>query len=152
MILLKNINYINAQTFEITTCNLLIEEGIDKNIQTVNTEEIARLKEDFQSIDCSGKYAIKSFVNAHHHAYSALATGMPQPVESPINFLEILQKVWWNLDKVLNKEMIEISAAVTALKSAKNGVSFVIDHHASPFAHKTQNIKCTVLLATNEWT
>ncbi|RLD51788.1 MAG: amidohydrolase, partial [Bacteroidetes bacterium] len=31
-------------------------------------------------------------------------------------------------------EMVEVSALVTAMESAKNGVGFVIDHHASPFA------------------
>lgn len=136
MILLENIRYIDWKTFEITEGNLLVEEGIDKNIRFLNKEQIAQLPKDCQHIQSNGKFAIKSFVNAHHHAYSALATGMPQPKEAPQNFLEILQKVWWKLDKALTKEMIEISAATTAISSAKNGVSYVIDHHASPFAIK----------------
>jgi cytosine/adenosine deaminase-related metal-dependent hydrolase len=38
------------------------------------------------------------------------------------------------LDKALDLEMIEASALFTAMECAKNGVTFVIDHHASPFA------------------
>ncbi len=132
MILLENIQYIDYKTFEITVGNLLIEEGINKTIRFINEAEIALLPNDCKRIQSKGKFAIKSFVNAHHHAYSALAPGMPQPNEAPKNFLEILQKIWWKLDKALTQDMVEISAATTAISSAKNGVGFVIDHHASP--------------------
>jgi len=134
MILLENIQYIDFQTFKLREGNLLIEEGANKSIRFINNAENFRLPKDCQRIPSKGKFAIKSFVNAHHHAYSALVTGMPQPKISPQNFLEILQKVWWKLDKALTKEMVEISAATTAINSARNGVSFVIDHHASPYS------------------
>lgn len=134
MILLQNIRYIHPETFEITQGNLLVESGTNQGIRFIDDYELHSLGIELEQVDCQGKYATQAFVNAHHHAYSALATGMPQPKEAPENFLEILQKIWWNLDKALTKDMVEISAAVTAIKSAKNGVSFVIDHHASPFA------------------
>jgi cytosine/adenosine deaminase-related metal-dependent hydrolase len=76
----------------------------------------------------------KSFACGHHHIYSALARGMPAPARSPKNFPEILEYIWWNVDKTLDTEMIEASALVSALYCVKNGVTFVIDHHASPFA------------------
>jgi cytosine/adenosine deaminase-related metal-dependent hydrolase len=85
-------------------------------------------------VDCTGKFITKSFANGHHHIYSALARGMPAPKKNPENFPEILQYIWWNLDKALDLEMIRSSALVTAIACAKNGVTFVIDHHASPFA------------------
>lgn len=134
MILLENIRYIDWNTFEITKENVWVEEGTNKGIRFVNEKEITQLPHGYKRLDGTGKYAIKSFVNAHHHAYSALAPGMPLPEEAPQNFYEILQKIWWKLDKALTKEMVEISAATTAISSAKNGVSFVIDHHASPFS------------------
>jgi cytosine/adenosine deaminase-related metal-dependent hydrolase len=59
---------------------------------------------------------------------------MGAPKKNPENFNEILQYVWWTLDKCLDVEMIEASALYTAMASLKNGVTFVIDHHASPFA------------------
>ena len=59
---------------------------------------------------------------------------MPAPKKNPVNFSEILQYIWWNLDKALDLDMIRLSGLVTAIACAKNGVTFVIDHHASPFA------------------
>jgi cytosine/adenosine deaminase-related metal-dependent hydrolase len=57
----------------------------------------------------------------------------PRPARPPI-FPEILDLVWWRLDKRLDLPMIEASALATALLCAKRGVTFVVDHHASPFA------------------
>jgi cytosine/adenosine deaminase-related metal-dependent hydrolase len=84
--------------------------------------------------DCHHRLVTKSFVCGHHHIYSALARGMPPPAKTPQNFPEILEYVWWHVDKTLDLEMIEASALVSALYCLKNGVTFVIDHHASPFA------------------
>jgi cytosine/adenosine deaminase-related metal-dependent hydrolase len=61
---------------------------------------------------------------------------MPAPRKIPANFTEILQYVWWHIDKRLDLEMIEASALASAVYCAKNGVTFIIDHHASPFAIK----------------
>jgi cytosine/adenosine deaminase-related metal-dependent hydrolase len=59
---------------------------------------------------------------------------MPAPRKIPTNFTEVLQYVWWHIDKRLDLEMIEASALASAVYCAKNGVTFVIDHHASPMA------------------
>ena len=85
-------------------------------------------------IDCKGKFVTKSFGCGHHHIYSTLARGMPAPSNIPTNFTEVLQYIWWHIDKRLDLEMIEASALASAIYCAKNGVTFVIDHHASPFA------------------
>ena len=45
-------------------------------------------------------------VCAHHHLYSALARGMPAPPRTPGNFGEILELVWWRLDRALDPESI----------------------------------------------
>jgi len=44
------------------------------------------------------------------------------------------QYIWWHLDKCLDLEMIEASALASAMYCVKNGVTLIIDHHASPFA------------------
>jgi len=85
-------------------------------------------------LDASGKFVTKSFGCGHHHIYSTLARGMPAPAKVPENFLDILTYIWWNMDKNLDLDMIRASALASALFCAKNGVTFVIDHHASPFA------------------
>jgi len=124
---IKNATYIDHNTFEITSGNLEIEEGRNGDIKWIDVVP-------GNAYDGSGKIITKSFVCAHHHAYSALARGMPAPKKQPQNFVQILEYIWWNLDKKLDKEMIQASALVTAMACARNGTTFVIDHHASPFA------------------
>lgn len=130
-ILLKNGTYINPETLEFIVSHILIEEGENGGI-----EFITKIPSDpkINIIDCTGKYITKSFANGHHHVYSALARGMGAPKKNPENFMEILQYIWWTLDKSLNLDMIRSSALVTAMACAKSGVTFAIDHHASPFA------------------
>lgn len=134
MILLKNTTYIDWKSLEFTQADILIEEG--KNGKTKLFYPGEADEKDVEILDCSGKFVTKSFVNGHHHVYSALARGMPAPPQSPTNFVEILKYIWWRLDKALDLEMIEASALFTAMECAKNGVSLVIDHHASPFVIK----------------
>ena len=129
MILLKNGTYIDWQTHAFTETDLLIGEGPGGKVMFVKGEQGHAGQ---PVIDCTGKYIIRSFANGHHHAYSALATGMPSPSAAPRDFREILQSVWWKLDKALDQEMIRSSALVTAMACARNGVTFVIDHHSSP--------------------
>lgn len=71
---------------------------------------------------------------AHHHLYSALARGMPPPPRAPGSFREILELVWWRLDKALDLEMVEWSAKLGALEALERGTTAIIDHHASPSA------------------
>ena len=127
---LKNGTFINWRTFEFSKANLLVEEGDSGKIYILPAS--SKIPEGSSIIDCSGMYVTKAFANGHHHVYSALAKGMPAPEKNPVNFVEILKYVWWKLDRCLDSEMIRISALVTAIECAKNGVTFVIDHHSSP--------------------
>ncbi|MBS4014647.1 MAG: amidohydrolase family protein [Bacteroidetes bacterium] len=131
-ILLKNATFVDWQTLDFKSTNILVEEGIDGKIQFVRNSEQVEKNKIKQTIDCTGKMVTKSFAVGHHHVYSALAKGMPAPKKSPENFYEILQYIWWNIDKCLDKEMIEFSAYATAIACAKAGATFAIDHHASP--------------------
>ncbi len=73
-------------------------------------------------------------VCAHHHLYSALARGMPAPPRTPLGFLDILELIWWRLDKALDLEIIEWSAKLGALEALESGTTAIIDHHESPNA------------------
>jgi cytosine/adenosine deaminase-related metal-dependent hydrolase len=129
MLHLKNGTYINWQTLEFTPTDIWIEEGENGKI---HFSQPGNLPHNIQSIDCKGLYITRALANAHHHIYSALARGMPQPPQPPKNFHEKLQYVWWQLDYALDEDMIRSSALVTALAAAKAGCSFIIDHHSSP--------------------
>lgn len=83
---------------------------------------------------CGGRLVVRAFACGHHHVYSALARGMPGPPRPPRSFAEILELVWWRLDRALDLGMVEASALATAMACALNGVTLVVDHHSSPRA------------------
>ena len=85
-------------------------------------------------IDGRGGVALPGLVCAHHHLYSALARGMPAPPRAPRNFAEILELVWWRLDRALDRDMVLASALAGAIDLVRCGVTAVVDHHASPRA------------------
>lgn len=129
MILLKNGIYLEWQTFEPIELDIWVEDGKGNSF---SFQPPAVIPHDLVTIDCTGRLIMRNLGNAHHHAYSALATGMPMPDVAPVNFVETLQKIWWRLDRALDAAMIRSSALVTAIACAKAGCTFVIDHHASP--------------------
>ncbi len=87
-----------------------------------------------EALSLPGHVAIPGLVNAHTHIYSALSRGMPLSGYSPRSFTEILEQLWWKLDRRLGLEDVEISAYVAAIESLKSGVTTLIDHHSSPFS------------------
>ena len=73
-------------------------------------------------------------VCAHHHLYSALARGMPAPARVPQGFDEILELVWWRLDRALDLDIVAASARLGALEALEAGTTAIVDHHSSPNA------------------
>jgi len=73
-------------------------------------------------------------VCSHHHLYSALARGMPAPPRTPTTFLEVLELVWWRLDRALDLDTIRASARLGALEALECGTTAIVDHHSSPNA------------------
>lgn len=131
-LILKNAIYIDWEPLDFKSTHIIVpEQETQALIFTDNPDEYEKTG-NTQIIDCKGKFVTKSFAVGHHHVYSALSRGMPAPSKPPRNFREILQYIWWNLDKALDKETIEASAMATAIACAKAGATFVIDHHASP--------------------
>jgi putative selenium metabolism protein SsnA len=84
--------------------------------------------------DCSGCLVVPGNVCAHTHLYSALARGMPYHLKPPDDFLQILQRVWWRLDRALDEESARASALVGGLEALLSGTTTLVDHHASPNA------------------
>lgn len=86
------------------------------------------------TIDASGTLILPGNVCAHTHAYSALARGMPYRLDPPRDFVEILRRVWWRLDRALDESSIRASARVAAMEALLSGTTTLVDHHASPHA------------------
>lgn len=130
---IKNATYIDWQDLTFVKTDIEVHTGEEGGIKLLYTTPVSPVNGD-TVVDAKGKLVTKSFGCGHHHIYSTLARGMPAPAKNPENFVDILKYVWWHLDKNLDLEMIKASALASALYCAKNGITFVIDHHASPHA------------------
>ena len=85
-------------------------------------------------VDARGRLLMPALINAHSHLYSTLARGISLPGPAPKNFAEILERLWWRIDRALEGRDVYHSALVGLIDSAKCGVGTVIDHHSSPNA------------------
>ncbi len=85
-------------------------------------------------IDVSGCVVTPAFTVAHTHLYMSLTCGMPPPPTTPRTLTDVLQWVWWALDKALDDDLVHTSALVGAAMAAKAGAACIIDHHSSPRA------------------
>lgn len=126
-ILLKNATAVQFSPPAIENVDLRIQSG---KIAARGKGLIPEPNEQIENF--SGRCVLPGLVNAHTHLYSTLARGMPWPQNAPKNFLEILQKIWWQLDCALDEESIYYSALIGALEAVKAGTTTLIDHHASP--------------------
>jgi putative selenium metabolism protein SsnA len=105
----------------------------DENVVAIG--EAAELRKRFpnaEAVDCAGKIVLPGFICAHHHFYSTMARGMAIPGEPASNFVEILERLWWKVDRALLDEDITLSAQIPLIECIRNGTTTVIDHHASP--------------------
>lgn len=82
-------------------------------------------------LDAKGGVIMPGLINAHSHIYSALARGLAIKGHNPTNFYEVLDGMWWNIDRKLTLEGTRYSAYQTYMDSIKNGVTTLYDHHAS---------------------
>jgi putative selenium metabolism protein SsnA len=81
-------------------------------------------------IDGKGKLLMPGLINGHNHIYSTFARGMSVPFH-PTSFQELLEQLWWKLDRNLTNAMTYSSALVAGIENIKHGVTTIIDHHAS---------------------
>lgn len=89
---------------------------------------------DGDVIDTGGRLILPGFINAHNHFYSTFACGLSPHDPPPTNFKEILERLWWSLDKALTLDDVRYSALVAMTRAIRAGVTTIIDHHASPNA------------------
>ena len=85
-------------------------------------------------LDARGQLVMPGNICAHTHFYGAFARGMAIPGDAPKDFPEILERLWWKLDKALTMDDVRYSALVCLIDAVKHGTTTLIDHHASPNA------------------
>lgn len=121
----------NRQTYLDNGC-VAIRDGL-----IVAIGPTVRLQADFPGakfLDAHGRVIMPGLINTHTHLYSAFARGMALKDDAPGNFSEILERLWWRLDKALTLDDVYWSAMVGMIASIRNGVTTIFDHHASPGA------------------
>jgi putative selenium metabolism protein SsnA len=84
-------------------------------------------------IDAGGQVLMPGLVNAHMHFYSTLVRGLGKMAPSA-TFQEVLDNLWWRLDRQLSLDDVEVSAQVILLDAIRKGTTTLVDHHASPHA------------------
>jgi cytosine/adenosine deaminase-related metal-dependent hydrolase len=89
---------------------------------------------DATSIPCPSAVLTPGQVNAHTHIYSGLAgLGMPPPLRRPQSFVEILERVWWRLDRALDARALRASAQLYAAEALLAGTTSLVDHESPDF-------------------
>jgi|SRR5271157_24120 len=111
---------------------IYIEDG--KIVEIGPTKEMTSKYPGEQRLDAKGQFVMPGNICGHTHFYSAYSRGLPIPGAAPQDFPEILQKLWWKLDKSLTAQDVYYSALVSLIDAVKHGTTTLIDHHASPNA------------------
>ncbi|MHB8597923.1 MAG: putative aminohydrolase SsnA [Ktedonobacteraceae bacterium] len=129
----------NGTVVTLNTDNQLIEQGavlVQKGrIAAIGLDSMLRQHyPDADYVNANDGLIMPGFLCTHTHFYSAFARGMAIPGKPPRNFLEILERLWWRLDKLLTLEDIRASAEVYMADAIRYGTTCVVDHHASPGA------------------
>jgi putative selenium metabolism protein SsnA len=109
---------------------LYIEDDVIHDIGT--TRDLTERYPQVERLDARGQLVMPGNICAHTHFYGAYARGMGIPGSAPENFPQILERLWWPLDKALDKETVRASALVCLVDAIKHGTTTLIDHHASP--------------------
>lgn len=82
-------------------------------------------------IDARGGVIMPALINAHTHIYSALARGLSIKGYNATNFYEVLDGMWWAIDRKLRLDGTRASANALMMDCIKQGVTTIFDHHAS---------------------
>jgi putative selenium metabolism protein SsnA len=109
---------------------IYIENGLIAAIGS--STEMESIYPTEEKLDARGQYVMPGNICAHTHFYGAFSRGMAIPGAAPKDFLEILNKLWWPLDKALTLEDVRYSALVCLIDAIRHGTTTLIDHHASP--------------------
>lgn len=100
----------------------------DKKIIEVGSME--NFKGADEVYDYNNQILMPGLVNCHSHIYSTFARGWITEF-NPKTFVDLLEQMWWKLDRVLEEKDIYYSGLVSGVEFIKNGVTAVVDHHAS---------------------
>lgn len=119
--------------------NEIIDDGAvllqDGRIAAIgNSKDLIRKYPQTAQLDARDQLVMPGNICAHTHFYGAFARGMGIPGPPMKDFPDILERLWWRLDRALLDVDVEYSALVCLVDAIKHGTTTLIDHHASPNA------------------
>jgi len=148
--LIKNANVITFDDDDQIVENGAIRIGPDgKILQILAANQLSQFGDESDVVDAHGKYIMPGGICAHTHFYGAFSRGMYIPGQAPDAFPQILEKLWWRLDKALDKDAVHYSALICLVDAIKHGTTTLFDHHASPnyITHSLDSIAEAVIQA-----
>jgi len=104
----------------------------DTIIEVGRTAELVKKYPTAETLDAKGKIIMPGMVCGHTHFYGSFARGMAIPGQPPENFMQVLERLWWKIDRALTLEDSKYSALVALVDAIRHGTTTLIDHHASP--------------------
>ena len=126
----------NGRIFTFGDTPRFIENGgvLIEDDRIIDVDASAILEEKYpreDRLDARGMLVMPGMIVAHTHFYGTFARGMYIPGPSMKNFPEILERLWWPLDRALDEESVRFSAYEPILDAIRYGATTLIDHHAS---------------------
>lgn len=105
--------------------DLIIEVGKSEDL-------LKKYSSAAEQIDAKGMLVLPGFVCAHGHFYGMYSRGMSLCDDAPAGFLEVLERLWWRLDRALDAESNYMGALILSIEGLRAGTTCIVDHHASP--------------------
>ena len=127
----------HGNTFTLGQRNEQIPDGAiyvegDTIVEVGPTATLAAKYPTAERLDAGGKIVLPASICGHTHFYGAFARGMAIPGAPATNFMEILERLWWKLDRALLWDDVRASALICLVDAIRHGCTTLIDHHASP--------------------
>ena len=118
----------NATVITFDSSNRILSDGgvYVRGDEIVDVDESGTLLDRYPEADrwdAQGMLVMPGMICAHTHFYGAFARGMYIPGEAAKDFPEILQKLWWPLDRSLDMGGVQSSAEVCLVDAIRNGTT-----------------------------
>lgn len=131
-LLVKNgvIVTIDRQRRILENSSIAIEDG--RIVEIGRTADLEKKLGAAEILDATGRIVMPGMVCGHTHLYGMLLRGASLKITPPIDFTQILQRIWWPMDEAMNFEDAYASALVASVEFAKSGVTTFADTYSGP--------------------
>ena len=128
-LVLKNGIYIDFSTLDFISKDVILSS--DRQTLTFTDYNTYIPEAGDQVADCSGKYITHSFADAYLRPGLSLASKAKIFTKRETTYFRYVSDILWNVDKVLDKDLVYASALYAAINAARNGTTFAICRNES---------------------